>query len=98
MSYIHSSPKLKTLAITFVNDRTTWYCPQMSMLLSNEILFTGCYFVIFISVVHSHILCVFLIIPLYCMYLHMPYVLIKELTYLLTKSAEVFNRKILNAN
>jgi len=31
MSYIHSSPNLKTLAITFFNDRTTWYCPQMSM-------------------------------------------------------------------
>ena len=28
MSYIHSSPNLKTLAITVVNDRTTWYCPQ----------------------------------------------------------------------
>ena len=36
MSYIHSSPNLKTLAITFVNDSTTWYCPQMSMLLSNK--------------------------------------------------------------
>jgi len=59
MSYIHSSPNLKTLAITFVNDHTTWYCPQMSMLLSNKILFTGCYFVTFISFVHSHILCVF---------------------------------------
>ena len=46
----------------------------------NKILFTGCYFVTFISVVHSHILCVFLIILLYCMHLLMPYVLIKELT------------------
>jgi len=52
--------------------------------LSNKILFTGCYFVTFISFVHSHILCVFLIIPLHCMHLRMPYVLIKELTYLLT--------------
>ena len=25
MSYIHSSPNLKTVVITFVNDRTTWY-------------------------------------------------------------------------
>ena len=59
---------------------------QMSMLLSNKILFTGCYFVTFISFVHrpSHILCVFLTIPLYCMHVRMPHVLIKELTYLLT--------------
>ena len=39
----------------------------------------------FISFVHrpSHILC-FFIIPLYCMHVRMPYVLIKELTYLLS--------------
>jgi len=43
--------------------------------------------VTFISFVHrpSHIpvLC-FFIIPLYCMHVRMPYVLIKELTYLLS--------------
>jgi len=39
--------------------------------------------VTFIIVVHSHILC-FFIIPLYCMHVRMPYVLIKELAYLLT--------------
>jgi len=56
------------------------------MLLSNKILFTGCYFVTFINFVHrpSHILCVFFIIPLYCMHVRMSYVLIKEPTYLLT--------------
>jgi len=38
----------------------------------------------FISFVHSHILCVLFIIPLYCMHVRMPYVLIKDLlTYLL---------------
>jgi len=60
MSYIHSSPNL---AITFVNDRTNWYCPQMSMLLSNKILFIGCYFMTFSSFVHkpSRILCFFLL-------------------------------------
>jgi len=83
MFYIHFSPNIETPAITFVNERTTWYCPQMSMLLSNRILFTGCYFVTFFRVVHCHILCVFLIIPLHCMHVRMPYVLIKELTYLL---------------
>ena len=54
-------PNLKTPAITFVNERTIWYCPQMPMLLSDKILFPGCYFVTFISVAHCHILCVFLL-------------------------------------
>jgi len=69
IKYIHSSPNLKTLAITLVNDRTTWYCPQMSMQLSNKILFTGCYFVTFISFVHSYILVFYYSIVLYaCAY------------------------------
>jgi len=53
----------------------------MLMLLSNKILFTGCYFVTFTSVVHFDVLCVLLF---HCMHVRMPYVLIKELTYLLT--------------
>jgi len=38
--------------------------------------------VTFISFVHSHILLCFFIIPSYCMHVRMPYVFIKELTYL----------------
>ena len=66
------------------NLRTTWYCPQMSMLLSNKILFAGYYFVTFISVVHSHILCVFLLFHcIVCMCVCHMFYLKNLLTYLL---------------
>jgi len=65
MFYIHFSRNLKTLAITFVNDNNkdndNGNAFKMLMLLSNKILFIGCYFVTFTSVVHCHILCVFLL-------------------------------------
>jgi len=79
MFYIHFSPNLKTPAITFINERTTWYCLRMLMLLSTKISFTGCYFVKFTSVVLCDMPYVF-IIPLYaCEY---GICLIKVLTYL----------------
>jgi len=49
MFYIHFFPNLKTPAVTFVNERTIWYCLQMLMLLSKKALFTECYFVTFIN-------------------------------------------------
>jgi len=44
-------------------------------------LLSGCYFVTFTSVAHCFLL-------VHCMHVRMPYVLIKELTYLLTVKTE----------
>ena len=62
--------------------RRDYHEPQHYPTHTHKILFTGCYFVTFINFVHrpSHILCVFLLF--HCMHVRMPYVLIKELTYL----------------
>ena len=71
MFYSHFSSNVNILAITFVNERTTWFCLQMSMLLSNKILFTECYFVTFTSFVHCDILVFYHSIVYICMYVCM---------------------------